>query len=107
MFQRLTLKLSLSFREVNTFFHRFGEKSLQKTGNRANKRSRGFALDFASHPTSCYYRIRSTRLEPFRRLRKGAIAQLGERLVRNEEVSGSIPLSSTISSTEAEALDRP
>jgi hypothetical protein len=25
----------------------------------------------------------------------GAIAQLGERLVRNEEVSGSIPLSST------------
>jgi hypothetical protein len=26
----------------------------------------------------------------------GAVAQLGERLVRNEEVSGSIPLSSTI-----------
>ena len=26
----------------------------------------------------------------------GAIAQLGERLVRNEEVSGSIPLGSTI-----------
>jgi len=26
---------------------------------------------------------------------RGAIAQLGERLVRNEEVSGSIPLSST------------
>jgi hypothetical protein len=25
----------------------------------------------------------------------GAVAQLGERLVRNEEVSGSIPLSST------------
>jgi hypothetical protein len=29
----------------------------------------------------------------------GAVAQLGERLVRNEEVSGSIPLSSTIEST--------
>ena len=28
--------------------------------------------------------------------RNGAVAQLGERLVRNEEVSGSIPLSSTI-----------
>ena len=28
-------------------------------------------------------------------LRWGAVAQLGERLVRNEEVSGSIPLSST------------
>ena len=26
----------------------------------------------------------------------GAVAQLGERLVRNEEVSGSIPLSSSI-----------
>jgi hypothetical protein len=26
----------------------------------------------------------------------GAVAQLGERLVRNEEASGSIPLSSTI-----------
>ncbi len=30
-----------------------------------------------------------------RRLHGGAVAQLGERLVRNEEVSGSIPLSST------------
>src|ERR1035437_9813501 len=29
----------------------------------------------------------------------GAVAQLGERLVRNEEVSGSIPLSSTKEST--------
>ena len=29
------------------------------------------------------------------RVRWGAVAQLGERLVRNEEVSGSIPLSST------------
>ena len=27
----------------------------------------------------------------------GAVAQLGERLVRNEEVSGSIPLGSTLS----------
>ena len=33
----------------------------------------------------------------------GAVAQLGERLVRNEEVSGSIPLSSTIKSTTYEA----
>ncbi len=31
----------------------------------------------------------------FRRLHGGAVAQLGERLVRNEEVRGSIPLSST------------
>ena len=30
----------------------------------------------------------------------GAVAQLGERLVRNEEVSGSIPLSSTKTPTE-------
>ena len=30
-----------------------------------------------------------------RRQSVGAVAQLGERLVRNEEVSGSIPLSST------------
>ena len=29
----------------------------------------------------------------------GAVAQLGERLVRNEEVSGSIPLSSTKTTT--------
>jgi hypothetical protein len=36
----------------------------------------------------------------------GAVAQLGERLVRNEEVSGSIPLSSTIYSTE-EILECP
>lgn len=28
--------------------------------------------------------------------RNGAVAQLGERVVRNDEVSGSIPLSSTI-----------
>jgi hypothetical protein len=34
----------------------------------------------------------------------GAIAQLGERLVRNEEVSGSIPLSSTKESTVCETL---
>jgi hypothetical protein len=31
----------------------------------------------------------------FMRIWWGAVAQLGERLVRNEEVSGSIPLSST------------
>jgi hypothetical protein len=30
----------------------------------------------------------------------GAVAQLGERLVRNEEVSGSIPLSSTKTSSK-------
>ena len=33
----------------------------------------------------------------------GAVAQLGERLVRNEEVSGSIPLSSTKSFPQSEA----
>ena len=36
----------------------------------------------------------------------GAVAQLGERLVRNEEVSGSIPLSSTKYSFE-EILESP
>ena len=36
-----------------------------------------------------------------RRLHGGAVAQLGERLVRNEEVSGSIPLSSTTAVREA------
>ena len=36
------------------------------------------------------------RKHPFRTLRThGAVAQLGERLVRNEEVVGSIPISST------------
>jgi hypothetical protein len=34
----------------------------------------------------------------------GAIAQLGERLVRNEEVSGSIPLSSTKNQLFAEPV---
>jgi hypothetical protein len=34
----------------------------------------------------------------------GAVAQLGERLVRNEEVSGSIPLSSTIETNLSKAL---
>jgi hypothetical protein len=33
--------------------------------------------------------------ERIRDVSVGAVAQLGERLVRNEEVSGSIPLSST------------
>ena len=33
----------------------------------------------------------------------GAVAQLGERLVRNEEASGSIPLSSTNTSTTSAA----
>ena len=40
----------------------------------------------------CYNREVVSRL-------RGAVAQLGERLVRNEEASGSIPLSSTKSST--------
>ena len=34
----------------------------------------------------------------------GAVAQLGERLVRNEEVSGSIPLSSTKESTQVASV---
>ena len=34
----------------------------------------------------------------------GRVAQLGERLVRNEEVAGSIPVSSTIFSTTYTAL---
>jgi hypothetical protein len=34
----------------------------------------------------------------------GAVAQLGERLVRNEEVSGSIPLGSTILTYDADRL---
>ena len=43
-------------------------------------------------------RILRPRREPWagRARRDGAVAQLGERLVRNEEVRGSIPLSSTI-----------
>ena len=35
---------------------------------------------------------------------KGAIAQLGERLPCTQEVSGSIPLSSTISSIDIEMM---
>ena len=34
----------------------------------------------------------------------GAVAQLGERLVRNEEATGSIPVSSTIVSTTCAAF---
>ncbi len=34
----------------------------------------------------------------------GAVAQLGERVVRNDEVSGSIPLSSTIAGFENSAV---
>ena len=37
----------------------------------------------------------------------GAVAQLGERLVRNEEVSGSIPLSSTIEEMTSTSLGLP
>lgn len=37
-------------------------------------------------------------------LRYGAVAQLGERLVRNEKASGSIPLSSTKFLKENNAL---
>ena len=37
----------------------------------------------------------------------GAVAQLGERLVRNEEVSGSIPLSSTTLRCSAASGGRP
>ena len=36
---------------------------------------------------------------------RGAVAQLGERLVRNEEASGSIPLSSTIFFNEINGLE--
>jgi hypothetical protein len=42
--------------------------------------------------------FRSRSVVARRLLQYGAVAQLGERLVRNEEVSGSIPLSSTIES---------
>ena len=38
---------------------------------------------------------------------RGAVAQLGERLVRNEEVSGSIPLSSTIEEMTSTSLGLP
>ena len=34
----------------------------------------------------------------------GAVAQLGERLVRNEEAVGSIPISSTPNLTELEVM---
>ena len=37
--------------------------------------------------------IRRDRARPG--IQQGAVAQLGERVVRNDEVSGSIPLSST------------
>ena len=43
--------------------------------------------------------IWGTLLKLHRTPTSGAVAQLGERLVRNEEATGSIPVSSTISST--------
>ena len=44
---------------------------------------------------SADYNFQSQRLQRNKRNIFGAIAQLGERFVRNEEVGGSIPLSST------------
>ena len=49
--------------------------------------------------TPPYLLARSVRVHNLRPI-GGAVAQLGERLVRNEEVVGSIPISSTIFPTE-------
>ncbi len=48
--------------------------------------------DFSKSISTNWIRCRQTGRMNFSR---GAVAQLGERLVRNEEASGSIPLSST------------
>ncbi len=59
---------------------------------RAALRERG-----ATKPLVCNWRLTSPFWpEHCPPPRDGAVAQLGERLVRNEEVRGSIPLSSTI-----------
>ena len=44
-------------------------------------------------PPICYYHFSKASN---RALRNGPVAQLGERLVRNEKVAGSIPVRSTI-----------
>ena len=51
--------------------------------------------------------LTSEGLAPYLRARPGAVAQLVERLVRNEKVSGSIPLSSTTLRCEAAEGDLP
>lgn len=54
-------------------------------------------IQLAFDPESLYPDAIHTGLADMCCLRpRGAVAQLGERLVRNEEASGSIPLSSTI-----------
>ena len=47
------------------------------------------------NPLRCSDALRMELISALGFARWGAVAQLGERLVRNEEVSGSIPLSST------------
>ena len=61
----------------------------------------GFPRDGLEGSGSCWYTCKGSstavglRKRWVIRVGWGAVAQLGERLVRNEEVSGSIPLSST------------
>ncbi len=68
----------------------------------------GFCAGFDQCAVSRAYRRKpqvagkiKTGIPPFAR---GAIAQLGERIVRNDEVVGSIPTSSTIISTTSDAF---
>jgi hypothetical protein len=74
-------------------------RAAQSRGNRpppflARRSSLTWEKPGPKWPLFAHFRIRTA----FRRLRlAGAVAQLGERLVRNEEVSGSIPLGSTSS----------
>ena len=81
------------------------------TGGRPLPRG-GFSLPGIRHPPDDFSHVvgdekaaiigdrKPNRPAPNLRPRFGAVAQLGERLVRNEEASGSIPLSSTTFRTE-------
>ena len=77
----------LSKRSGPDFFFWTGFAGIRRFPSRKSHRS--CSLDTA-RPPSLHTRRARGRDAWF-----GAVAQLGERLVRNEEVSGSIPLSST------------
>jgi hypothetical protein len=86
-------------------FHRRNGRGLEEPATRAPP------VPLSPYGYLCEKKIVQTRLTlnpsaaHFPRLHGGAVAQLGERLVRNEEVRGSIPLSSTTAGRSPSILD--
>ena len=71
-----------------------GRRTLQVAESDRNQPPRNPALDAGAPYTHVPPPVAGAT-RPRDATRDGAVAQLGERLVRNEEVRGSIPLSST------------